>query len=107
MSYETKAFGEVEVDAAPFRISIMNEEDPEEPEVNVLVGDKTALTEDDEGHISFTVAVEDEDGNWGRARASFTPDEARELGEALVEEADSDTEPLFGQDFMSLEREEE
>lgn len=107
MSYETEVHGEIEVVTGPCRINIVDEEDWEEPSLRLVVGDKTAITEDDEGHISLRLGIEDGDGNVGTARASFDPDGARELGEALVEEADSETEPLFGEDFMSLEREDD
>lgn len=104
MSYETDVHGEIEVTTGPTRVTIVNAENYEEPSLRLTIGDKTAITKEDKGHISLRLAIEDENGNVGTARASFGPDKAREVGEALVEEADSDAEPLLGGGFAELEK---
>lgn len=107
MSYETEAHGQVKIVSGPLDITVVDEDDWEEPSVDVRVGDKVSATEDGEGHISLTLAVEDQEDNWGQARVSFNPDEARELGEALVEEADGEMSSLFADGFIDMDREEE
>lgn len=96
MSFETKGFGDVQVETGPISVNIWDDEEMDEPSVHFQIGDKTAIAAEEDGSIRLSIAVEDEDGNWGRASVSLDPDQAREAGEELVGQADAETKPMLG-----------